>query len=388
MRIYVDNNATTRIHPDAVEAMAAAFRAGPANPSSVHREGQAARRLLEEARESVAELIGAPAREIVFTSGGTESNNAAIFGFAGTESRSHIVTSSIEHPSVEEAVARLEARGWAADRVAPDPDGRVPAERMIAALRPETSLVILMLANNETGVLQPVAEVAEECRKRGIPLHCDAVQAVGKVPVEVSSLGAGTVALAAHKMHGPVGIGALRVRSGLILEPFLSGGSQERRRRAGTESIALAAGFGVAARAAKTVEREPARELRDEFERRVLASLPGARIHGAGAARIPNTSSVLFAGCDAESIVMALDLRGIAASAGSACSSGRLEPSRVLIAMGVSDEDARSSVRFSFSRMNHAAEIEPLIGALREVVPAARRSGRQRAAEGAEAHEA
>lgn len=373
MRIYLDNNATSPIHPAVLDALASAMRDGFGNASSVHREGQRARRALEEARDAVAALVRTKPREIVFTSGGTESNNAAILGRVAPGDAHHIVTTAIEHPSALEAVRTLEARGWAVTRVGCDADGVVAAGRMIDAIRPETALVVMMLAQSETGVLQPVREVAAACRERGIALHCDAVQAVGRIPVDLETLGADTVALNAHKMHGPKGIGALRVRSGLTLAPLVVGGAQERRRRAGTESVPLAVGFAEAARLAMDGERAGRiAALRATLERGILESVPGARINGGGAPRLPNTTNVLLPGCDAEATVIALDLRGVAASTGSACSSGRVEPSRVLIEMGLSEQDARSSIRFSLGHFTTGEEIERAVAILAEVVVARR----------------
>lgn len=364
MRIYLDNNATTPLAPEVLEALGAALRDVYGNASSIHKEGQTARRLIEEARESVARLVGAAARDVVFTSGGTESNNAALHGALAAAERPHIVTTSIEHPSVAEVL-----RGRDATFVDPERNGRVDAQAMIDALRPETKLVAMMLANNETGVVQPVAEVARVCRERGIHLHCDAVQAAGKIDVDVDSLGADTVALSAHKLHAPKGIGALWVRRGLTLAPHLVGGAQERRRRAGTENVPLAAAFGVAA--ARAADREPrarVRALRDDFESR----LPGAHVvNGAEVDRIPNTSNVTFLGGDGEGIVIALDLAGVAVSTGSACSSGRIEPSPVLLAMGLTPAEAKSTVRFSLSRMTTADEVARVVELLGEIVPRA-----------------
>lgn len=375
MRIYLDNNATSPIHPAALEAVASAMRETFGNASSVHREGQSARRVLEEARDAVAAFVGAKPREIVFTSGGTESNNAAILGLVPPGRRSHIVTTAIEHPSALEAVRVLEGRGCAVTRVGCDRTGAVSASAMIEALTPETALVVMMLAQSETGVLQPVEEVAAACRARGIALHCDAVQAAGRIPVDVERLGADTVAFSAHKMHGPKGIGALRVRTGVALDPLLVGGAQERRRRAGTESVPLAAGFAAAARlAAAPGEGERVGALRDRLERRLLDALPGARVNGATAPRLPNTINLLIPKCDAEAIVIALDLRGVAVSTGSACSSGRVEPSRVLIEMGLSEEDARSSIRLSLGRFTTEDEIERATAIFVDVVSAGRRS--------------
>jgi cysteine desulfurase len=367
MRIYLDNNATTPLHPEVLETLGAALRDVYGNASSIHNEGQAARRLIEEARESVARLIGAAARDLVFTSGGTESNNAALYGVLAASERPHIVTTSIEHPSVAEAL-----RGRDVTSVAPSRSGRVDAAAVVAAIRPETKLVAMMLANNETGVLQPVAEVAWVCRERGIHLHCDAVQAAGRIDFDVESLGADTVALSAHKLHAPKGIGALWVRRGLSLAPHLVGGAQERRRRAGTENVPLAAAFGVAAnRARDQGVREQIRTLRDDFESR----LPGTHVvNGADVPRVPNTSNVTFPNADGEGIVIALDLAGVAVSTGSACSSGRVEPSSVLLAMGLTPSEAKSTIRFSLSRFTTAAEIDVVVGLLETIVPRAVRS--------------
>src|SRR3954452_24197057 len=246
MRIYLDNNATTPLHPAVLEALGKSFRDVFGNASSIHKEGQSARRAIEDARESVAKLLAAEARDVIFTSGGTESNNAAIFGAAGQDGRHHIVTTAIEHPSVLEPIEELARRGHAVTIVPPRRDGVVPAEAVVEALRPDTRLVAMMLANNETGVVQPVAEVARVCRQRGIHLHCDAVQAAGKIDLDVRTLGADTLALSAHKLHAPKGIGALYARTGLALDRHMFGGAQERRRRAGTENVPLAVAFGVA----------------------------------------------------------------------------------------------------------------------------------------------
>jgi cysteine desulfurase len=367
-RIYLDNNATTPLHPDVLAALDRALRVDFGNPSSIHQEGQSARHLLEEARERVARRIGATSREVVFTSSGTESSNAAIFGAVPAGRRCHIVTSGIEHPSVAEAIAELGRRGCEVSVVPPSRDGVVDAERMIAAIRDDTALVTLMMANNETGVVQPVAAVGRVCRERGIHFHCDAVQAAGKIPVDVAEIGCDTLALSAHKLHAPKGIGALFVRRGVTLHPLLVGGAQERRRRAGTENVPLAVAFGVAA--SLPDESERVRELRDRFESLLDESFE-VTINGRGVARLPNTSSVTFEGADAEGLVIALDLDGVAVSAGSACSSGRLEPSPVLLAMGLTPQQARSTIRVSLSRFTTEEEIERVISILRRVVPRA-----------------
>jgi cysteine desulfurase len=398
MRVYLDNNATTAIHPAVLNALEAALRDVYGNASSIHNEGQSARRAIEQARESIAALAGASAREIVFTSGGTESNNAAIFGAAGGGNRHHIVTTAIEHPSVLEPIAELERRGHQVTRVAPSRSGVVAAADVIAAMRPETRLVAMMLANNETGVVQPVAEVGRACRERGVHLHCDAVQAMGKIDVDVAQLAVDSLAMSAHKLHGPKGIGALYVRNGVVLDRHLFGGAQERRRRAGTENVPLAVAFGVATDLARDAGiRTRVAELRDRLEAELIVSSSGSSgssvpravaeelrgtprnpeelhvvINGGNERRVPNTSSVTFSGADAEGIVIGLDLGGVAVSTGAACSSGRVEPSHVLLAMGLTPEEARSTIRFSLSRFTTDAEIAETLRLTREIVPRAR----------------
>lgn len=370
MRIYLDNNATTPIDPEVLRVLEASLRDVFGNASSIHKEGQAARRVIEDARESVARLIGASPREVVFTSGGTESNNAAIFGASGADRRFHIVTSAIEHPSVAEPVRELEKRGHPVTYVRPSRDGFVAAADVIAAIRDDTALVTVMMANNETGVVQPVEDIGRACRERNIHFHVDAVQAAGKIDIDVAAIGCDTLSLSAHKMHAPKGIGALYVRKGLPLSSHLLGGAQERRRRAGTENVPLAAAFGAAASlAAGPAPRARVAALRDRFE----SALPPATINGAITRRLPNTSNVTFPDADGEGIVIGLDLAGIAVSTGSACSSGRIEPSPVLLAMGLTAEEAKATVRFSLSRMTTEEEVDRAIAVLREVVPRCQR---------------
>jgi cysteine desulfurase len=365
-RIYLDNNATTAIHPDVMHVLEESLRSVFGNASSIHKEGQAARRVIEEAREAVAHLIGATSRDLVFTSGGTESNNAAIFGASSPSGRHHIVTTAIEHPSVVEAVAELERRGHRVTTVRPSRDGIVSAPAVIEAIEPDTRLVAMMLANNETGVIQPVAEVGKVCRERGIHFHCDAVQAAGKIDVNVDALLCDTLAVSAHKLHAPKGIGALYVRRGLTLTAHILGGAQERRRRAGTENVPMAAAFGAAAALAQdTSWRARVASLRDALE----GGLRDITINGRNVPRVPTTSNITFHGVDGEGLVIALDLNGVAVSTGSACSSGRVEPSRVLLAMGLTPDEARSTVRFSLSRFTTAEEIERTLDLLRTVVP-------------------
>lgn len=370
MRIYLDNNATTAIHPDVLSVLESALRDVFGNASSIHKEGQTARRMIENARESVAHLIGATARDVVFTSGGTESNNAAIFGATNRDLRCHIVTTSIEHPSVAEALRDYSD----VTRVAPSRSGLVAAEDVLAAIRDDTRLVTVMMANNETGVVQPVEAIGAHCRARGIHFHVDAVQAAGKIPIDVEVIQCDTLALSAHKLHAPKGIGALYVRRGVAMDAHVVGGAQERRRRAGTENVPLAAAFGAAAALPSASAQIAA--LRDRFEERIRASLDVV-INGADVRRLPNTSNVTFRGADGEGIVIALDLSGVAVSTGSACSSGRVEPSPVLLAMGLTPDEAKSTVRFSLSRFTTAEEIEQVAALLIELLPRCMRTGRE-----------
>ena len=370
--VYLDHNATTPLHPKAREAMLPWLGERHGNPSSIHRFGQAARNAVEEAREKVAALINARPPEIVFTASGTEGNNAVMLSLE----RGHLAISSIEHPSIREGAARLERVGMAVTRVSPGPDGVVPARELIAALRPDTRLVCLMLANNELGTLQPVAEVAKACRERGIPVLCDAVQAAGKIPVDVRQLGVDYLVVGAHKFHGPLGAAALWVRKGRELTGLLVGGSQERRRRASTENVPAIAGFGAAAEAAR-VELDERRALlaglRDRFEALLPERVPGAILHCTSSPRLPNTSHVAFPGVEGESLLIRLDLAGYAVSTGSACSSGTVEPSKTLLAIGLSLDEALSSLRISFGITNRPEEIDGFLDALAREVAELRR---------------
>ncbi len=380
MPCYLDCNATAPLTPAARQAMLDAmdrFCAQGANPSSPHRPGHEARLSLEASREEVAALIGAPPRSVVFVSGGTEADNLAVQGTARAWAAihggaGHLVASAIEHPAVLEPCRYLEASGGALTLVGVDAEGRVQAGEMAAAIRPDTALVSLMLANNETGVMQPVAAVAAAARERGVTMHVDAVQAAGRVRVSVNALGADLLAISAHKLGGPVGIGALYVREGAPLRPLLFGGSQERRRRPGTEPVALAAGFAAAAREAARLDRIPEiARLRDRLERLILARVPGTQVNGAGAERVVNTSSLTFPGVDNEALVIQMDLRGFAISTGSACSSGSSRPSHVLEAMGLTVAEAKGTVRVSLGHGTTEAEVDACAEAL--VVEAAAR---------------
>ena len=373
--IYLDNNASTPMDPEVREAVSAAMDAY-GNPSSVHSYGRRARRVVEEARDEVARLVGARPEEIFFTSGGTEANALAIFGgVRRTGPASPIVTTAIEHPSVRESVARLaEELGVESITVAPDVSGAVDAERILGAAPPGTRLVTLMAANNEYGGLLPVAAVARALRDRGVPVHTDAVQAAGRIPVDAPAWDVDLLSLSAHKMHGPKGVGALYVRKGFPLRPHTPGGGQEKKIRAGTENTSGIVGFGVAARLARERLEEAGRiaAMRDRLETRILATVPGTRVAGAAALRLPNTTTILFEGVSGEALLIRLDLEGVAVSVGSACSSGTLAPSPAILALGFSREEARGAVRFSLSRWNTEAEIDRVLALLPEAVAAAR----------------
>jgi cysteine desulfurase len=370
-QVYLDHNATTPLHPRAREAMLPWLGERWGNPSSRHRFGQAARNAVEVAREEVAALLGARPPEIVFTASGTEANNAVLFGIAERAGfRGEVVVSALEHPSVREGAARLARRGMRVVTVSPGGDGVVPAAAVAAALTAETRLVCLMLAHNELGTLQPVAEVARLCRGRGVPVLCDAVQAAGKVAVDVTELGVDFLTIGAHKFYGPLGAAALWVRKGVELDGYLVGGGQERRRRAGTENVPALVGLGAAASAAlEEGEGRTAKlaALRDRFERG-LARIPGAAVHCAGSPRLPNTSHVEIAGADGEALLIRLDLAGFAVSTGSACASGAVEPSHTLLAAGFPREVALSSLRVSFGIANSEAEVDAFLEVLEREV--------------------
>jgi cysteine desulfurase len=375
-RIYLDHNATSPLLHEAHEAMTRAIAQAAGNASSLHASGRAARLVIESSRLEVARLIGALPEEIVLTSGGTESNNLAIFGAAavGPAAKQLVVTSAIEHPSVLGPMEDLERRGMEIRRVRPTRDGRVPAEEILQAAGEGAALVSLMLANNEVGTLQPVAEVGGELRGRGMLFHCDAAQAAGKVPIDVRELGVDLLSLAGHKFGGPQGVGALYVRRGVALRPFLRGGGQELNRRPGTENVAAIAGLGAAASQAALAIGENGRrqsQLRDFLEDEVLRRLSGARINGRAAARVPNTSSLALEGVSGESLVIALDLEGIAISAGSACSAGTIRRSHVLEAMGLREESGES-IRISLGPGTTREELLTFLETLERVVARAR----------------
>jgi cysteine desulfurase len=363
--IYLDHNATTPVLPEVLDAMLPYFREEYGNASSIHRWGQRARGAVEQSRESVAALLGCRPSEIVFTSGGTESDNLAIFGVGG-----HVVTTAIEHHAVLNACQTLDA-----SYVKVGATGVVDPDAVAAAMRPETRLVSVMLANNEIGTIQPLTRIAALARERGALVHTDAVQAAGKIAIDVRELGVDLLAISAHKIYGPKGVGALYVRKGVRIRPQMFGGRHERERRAGTENVPGIVGLGKAAEVAR---RELAAEsarlsgLRDRLECGVLERVPDVSVNGAAfngsKHRVPNTTNLTFDGIEGESLVIALDLQGISCSTGSACSSGAIEPSHVLTAIGLSGDRARSTLRISLGKQNTAAEVDRVLEVLPGVV--------------------
>src|SRR6266446_2686369 len=362
MHIYLDHNAGTPVRAAVREAIARLLREEHGNPASVHQSGQRARRILEEARERVARLVAAPARSIVFTSGGTESNNLAIFGAASAARgrRRRIVSSLIEHSSVLAPLAELERRGFEVVRVVPDRDGRVEPAEVLMELDENTALVTLGLANAEVGTTQDLALIAAAAARIGAVFHIDAAQALGRMPVRVAELGCDVMTLSGHKLGGPAGSGALYVRAGTPVAAVMLGGPQEAGLRAGTPNLVGAVGFGVAA---EELDRELGGEvsrvatLADTLLRRLRESIPGIRLNGPLAGRIPNTLNLTFPGVLGESMLIALDLEGVEVSMGSACAAGAVEPSHVLLAMGRSIADAHSSLRISLGWNTTADEI-------------------------------
>jgi cysteine desulfurase len=365
MSIYLDHNATTPIAAEAAEAMAECYRSGFANPASLHHAGRRARRAIEGMRERMGELLGASdvakdRDEVIFTSGGTEANNLALLGMAG-DGPGHLVVSAIEHPSVAAAADELARRGWRVDRLAANRDGTVRVEQLEELLTSETRLASVMLANHETGVVQPIARAAAICRAKGVPLHVDAVQAVGKMEVDFRALGADLMSMSAHKLHGPAGVGALVVRHGISLAPMLFGGFQQESVRPGTEAIALAAGMLAALELARREGEARLRrmgELRDSLERQLKGGWPGLIVNGAAGPRLPHATNVAFAGLDRQAMLMALDLAGIACSTGSACASGSPEPSAVLTAMGCEETVLEGSFRLAVGATTTGEEID------------------------------
>ncbi|HSS99748.1 MAG TPA: cysteine desulfurase family protein [Terriglobales bacterium] len=359
-RVYLDNNATTPVLPEILEAMRPYFLDHFGNASSIHHHGQETRAAVERARESVAQLVGCRAAEIVFTSGGTEGDNLAVSGLV--RAGDHIITSTIEHHAVLNTCKHLESTGIDVTYVPVDGLGLVDPNDVRRALRPSTKLITIMMANNETGVVQPVEEIGKIAAEADIYFHTDAVQAAGKVNLDVNRIGCDLLSISGHKMHAPQGVGALYVRKGTLIEPMFHGGRHERSRRAGTENVPGIVALGKAAELAKQgfENGEVARiaALRDQIEQTVLNQIEVVGVNGDGAPRVPNTTNIHFDHIEGEALVIALDLKGLAVSTGAACSSGALEPSHVLVAMGMRADQARASLRFSLGKQNTKEDVD------------------------------
>jgi cysteine desulfurase len=358
-RVYLDNNATTPVLPEVMEAMLPYFGERFGNASSIHHHGQETRAAVEHARESAAALLGCRASEVVFTSGGSEGDNLAIFGV--TQPGDHVITSTIEHHAVLNACNRIAAKGCEVTFVPVDGRGLVDPADVKRALRPNTKLITIMTANNETGVVQPMAEIGEIAAEADVYFHTDAVQAAGKISIDVEKIGCDLLTISGHKMHAPQGVGALYVRKGTQVEPMLYGGRHERSRRAGTENVPGIVGLGKAAELAmsgfgRAYDHEMS-AARDHLETELL-EIEATGVNGDGAPRVPNTTSIYFDGVEGEALVIALDLKGLAVSTGSACSSGAIEPSHVLTAMGLNRDRAKASIRFSLGKHNTAEDLD------------------------------
>jgi cysteine desulfurase len=373
-RIYLDHNATTPVLPAAADRMLAVLRDEFGNPSSVHHFGQRAKAAVDDARSQVAAFIGAEPAEVLFTSGGTEADNIAIRGAAEvleSSGKRHLIASAIEHEAVLNTLKALARRGFRTTLLPVDDTGIVSPAALRDALADDTAVVSVMHANNEIGTIQPIAELARLAHERGALFHTDAVQSAGKIPIAVKALDVDMLSVSGHKFYGPKGVGALWVRRGVRVLPLLTGGRQERSRRAGTENVPGIAGMGVAAHAALTKmkdEGERLAALRDRLEAGILRGVPGTAVNGSTAARVPNTTNISFDRVEAESLLIALDLEGIAVSTGSACSSGTLEPSHVLKAMGFNAHRTQNSIRFSLGAANTEAEIDRVIAVLPGIV--------------------
>ena len=374
MRIYLDHNATTPLDPVVADRMAQALRDVWGNASSVHHFGQQAKAALDEARASVSALLSADPSEIVFTAGGTEADNIAIRGAAEAleaSGRKHLITCGIEHEAVLNTMKAMARRGWRVTTLPVDTSGSVTVDRLREAITDDTALVSIMHANNEIGTVQPIAALAAVARERGALFHTDAVQSAGKLPLDVRTLGVDLLSIAGHKFYGPKGAGALWVKRGVRLLPVMTGGRQERNRRAGTENVPALVGLGVAAELARRkIDTEAPRlsALRDRLEAGILSSIPGTDRNGAAAPRVPNTTNISVERVEAESLLIGLDLAGIAVSSGSACSSGTLEPSHVLKAMGYPHARTLGSIRFSLGAANTDADVDRVLEALPPLV--------------------
>ncbi len=369
-RIYLDNNATTPVLPEVFEAMRPYFGDQFGNASSIHHHGQQTRAAVEDARASVAALLGCRASEIVFTSGGTEADNLAIAGLVSAGD--HVITSSIEHHAVLLACKHLEEIGVEVTILPVDGRSLVDPGDVRRALRPNTKLISVMMANNETGVLQPVEEIGRIAAEAGVCFHTDAVQAAAKVALDVKRIGCHALTISGHKIHAPQGVGALYVRKGTRLQPLFYGGRHERSRRAGTENVPGIVGLGKAAQLAKEAldrgDDKKAAAMRDRLQQGILAQVEEAGVNGDGAPRVPNTTNIHFDHIDGEAMVIALDLKGVAVSTGAACSSGAIEPSHVLLAMGLRNDQARASIRFSLGKQTVDDDIDIALALVPETV--------------------
>lgn len=369
-RVYLDNNASTPVLPAVLDAVRPYFEEQFGNASSIHHHGQQTRAAVERAREAVATLLGCRASEVVFTSGGTEADNLAIFGLA--RAGDHIITSTIEHHAVLNACKHLQALGCEVTFVPVDGRGLVDPADIRRALRPHTKLITVMMANNETGVLQPVEEIGKIATEAEVYFHTDGVQAAGKVTLDVKKIRCDLLSISGHKMHAQQGIGALYVRKGTILQPMLYGGSHERSRRAGTENVPGIVGLGKAAElACQALQRgdmERMAGLRDRLQAGICGEVEATGVNGAGAPRVPNTTNIYFDYIEGEALVIALDLKGLAISTGAACSSGAIEPSHVLTAMGMAPERARASIRFSLGKQNSSEDVDFALGLISATV--------------------
>jgi cysteine desulfurase len=359
-RVYLDNNATTPVLPEVLEAMRPYFAEHFGNASSIHHHGQETRAAVERARESVAALLGCRPSEVVFTSGGTEGDNLAISGLA--HAGDHVISSTIEHHAVLNSCKHLEGMGCEVTYIPVDGRGLVDPDDVCRALRPNTRLITIMMANNETGVLQPIEEIGKTAAEADVYFHTDAVQAAGKVPIEVKRLGCDLLSISGHKLHAPQGVGAIYVGKGTVLQPMFYGGSHERSRRAGTENVPGIIGLGKAAELAReALERGELAQMsamRDRIEQAILSEVDATGVNGQGAPRVPNTTNIHFDYIEGEALVIALDLKGLAVSTGAACSSGAIEPSHVLTAMGLPPEIARASLRFSLGKQNTPDDVQ------------------------------
>ena len=378
--IYLDNNATTAIDPQVLDAMLPYLREQYGNPSSAYSFGKKVARAIDQAREQVASLVHCDPAEIVFTGCGTESDNSAVqSALLIDRDRKHIVTSKVEHSAILKQAETLARRGYEISWLDVDEHGRLDLSALEQAIRPDTAIVSLMWANNETGVLFPIEEIAAICQRKQTIFHTDAVQAVGKVPIDLGSGAIQFLSLSGHKLHAPKGVGALYVNRRARFNPFLIGGSQEEKRRGGTHNTASIVGFGKAAELAAehlAEENTRVRNLRDRFEQEVMARISGIQINGDPDRRLPNTANLAIEGADSEALLMLLDQKGVCCSAGSACTAGALEPSHVLRAMGFSTERARASLRFSFGRFNTEQEVSSAIGILETAVEKVRGANR------------